>query len=237
MVDCAELFRESTVRHLRDAGYDCQGIDSTEHARDLLAREHYDLLITDLQWGAGKGRELIEHAMTIAPTMPVVVVTEAPSLESAIQAVELPVVAYLPKSTPPEVLRDKIRLALAQSSGSRALQRLQKQLRQCADDLGFNGYGDRALPHVRDRQATRVPIATLQALAGCLGELVAIEQMSDTSGQVGRLCELLQCPVWRTQRNAIQKCIRLLHETKRRFKSKELAQVRDTLEGLLKMMP
>ena len=233
LVDAAGPFREAATQFLCEAGYDCQGIDDTEDARRILASEHCDLLITDMGLADGEGIELVRYAMTTVPGMPVIAVTESPSIDSAIQAVELPVVAYLLKSTPIEVIHDKIRSVLANSGNRKTVLRLQRLLRQCADDLD----GSRVSPQGKGNRPTRVPLSTLRALAGCLGELVALEQDVDATGQIGRMCELLQCPIWRVQRNAIHKCILLLQETKRRFKSKELAQVRATLEHLLKTLP
>lgn len=231
LVDATGPYQESTAQLLREAGYGCDAVD-TEGGRELLASRQYDLLVTDINLPGGSGVEFIKHAHASVPGLQVIVVTDCPSLESAIQAVELPVVAYLLKSDPVHLLRERIRTTLRDGAVGRALSRIQNRLRHCADDLGDVAATCRAGAPDDVHGDTLVPISTLQALAGCLGELVAMEAGADADGQVTRFCELLQCPVWRVQRNAIQKCILLLHETKRRFKSKELALVRETLEHL-----
>ena len=237
LLDKAEPFRRSTAESLREVGYRCEEVDDVSHGRALLAAEKFDLLVTDMGLNGGTGIELIRYVMKAVPGLPVIVVTDSPSLDYAMQAVELPVVAYLPKSTPFSTVHAKIQAALANSVGRRAAARIQRLLRRCADDLEVGFLGEPRLSGGNGCGSARVPISTLQTLAGCLGELVALETDVSPDGQVGRLCELLQCPVWRVQRNAIHKCILLLHETKRRFKSKELAQVRETLEQLLKTLP
>ncbi len=227
---------EGIVQHLRAAGHQCDITTSADQARKLLLAQSYDLLITDINLADGEGTDLIEHVQQTFPGLPVMVVTESPSLESAIRSVELPVVAYLLKSESKTVLCERVRSAIARTESVQSLLRTQRQLRQCAADLDDVRFG-RWKPGPKERQGQmRVPISTLQSLAGCLGELVALETGPNVTAQVTRFCKLLHCPVWQVQRNAIHKCILLLHETKRRFKSKELAQVRETLEDLLKTL-
>ena len=236
VVDQVSPDLELTVQHLRDAGYQCDAATSADQARNLLRAGGYDLLVTDINLADGQGTDLIEHVQQTLPGLPVMVVTQSPSLESAIRSVELPVVAYLSKSESKAVLCERVRQAIARTGVSRSLLRTQRQLRQCAADLDDVRLGKWS-PGPMERQChMRVPISTLQSLAGCLGELVALETGPNVTSQVTRFCKLLQCPVWQVQRNAIHKCILLLHETKRRFKSKELAQVRETLEDLLKTL-
>jgi DNA-binding response OmpR family regulator len=237
LVDAAGPFLDSTARFLLEAGYDCEIVDDLRRARRLLLSSWFDLLITDINPASGGGIELIRHAQASVPGLPVIVVTESPSLDSAIQSIELPVVGYLKKSAPVSLLHEKVRSALRNTGDYRALLRIQTLLRHCAAGLGDVRPRDRGPGREDVNGGTFVPMSTLQTLGGCLGELVAMETTTSPDAQVTRLCELLQCPVWRVQRNAIQKCILLLQETKRRFKSKELAQVRETLEHLRNMLP
>jgi hypothetical protein len=44
---------------------------------------------------------------------------------------------------------------------------------------------------------------------------------------------MLDCPQWPAHREAIWKAVRVLESTKKRFKSKELADTRELLESLL----
>ena len=236
VVDQASPDLEATVQHLRKAGYRCDTAPDADQARELLLARSYDLLVTDINLADGEGARLIEHVQQTFPGLPVMVVTESPSLESAIRSVELPVVAYLLKSESKAILCERVRATIARTGASRLLLRTQRRLRQCAADLDDVCNGTWRPGPTEGQGQMRVPISTLQALAGCLSELVALETGPNLTAQVTRFCKLLHCPVWQVQRNAIHKCILLLHETKRRFKSKELAQVREILEELLKTL-
>ncbi len=221
---------------LGKAGYECDTAETVDSAESLLQTQHYDLLIADSNLPGGESVELIEHVQCNAPGLPVIVVTESPSLDSAIRLIGLPVVAYLAKSDFPNSLRETAETVLANMGDLRVLRRIQRHLRECAADLTDADPRKWGLARKEAKGGNRVPLSTLRSLAGCLAELIALEAGSDAEGQVGRVCELLQCPVWRVQRTAIHKCILLLHETKRRFKSKELSQVREILEGLLNVL-
>ncbi|MFW5693238.1 MAG: response regulator [Thermoguttaceae bacterium] len=214
LVDRASPFAETTAARLRSDGYQCDVTAGVEDALRLLQGQAYDLLITDVQLDERRSLELVEQAKKLAPGLPTIVVTESPCLKTALHAVELSVAAYLPKHVPYDALREKIQSALARTECHRSLRRLADQLRHCADDLA-----DLRLHH-RGHAGTngitqRVPLATVQALAGCLSELVAIERGSRPEQQVTRICELLQCPVWKVHRNVVQKAVLLLHETLR----------------------
>lgn len=229
-------FLESTALRLREDGYSCDTVTHAAEALELLSSRQYQLLISDIRLNDTSGLRLVKQAERMVPGVPAILVAESPSLATAVEAVELPVVAYLRKSIPYEELLGKVQAALDKTADYRDLARIQGQLLHCAaelDDLRSHRWP----VAMRDGNPTlRIPLSTLRGIAGCLSELVALEAKSDATGQVARMCELLQCPVWRIHRNAIGKAVALLNETKRRFKSKELAQVREMLENLLETL-
>ncbi len=229
-------FLESTAARLREDGYACDAVAGIAEAAELLASRRYQLFISDTGLDGNGGLELVKEAERLAPGLPAIVVSESPSLETAVEAIGLHVAAYLPKSVPYDDLLGNVRAALARTAHFQAVARVQKQLRRCAaelDDLLRQRWSDL----LRNNGATlRIPESTLRGVAGCLAELVAMEAKGGLDGQVARVCELLQCPVWKVHRNAIEKAVALLNETRRRFKSKELGQVRETLEGLLQTL-
>ena len=231
LVDATSSFAETTAARLRSEGYHCDVTTGLEDALRLLQAQAYDLLVTDPQMNGRRSLELIERAQELAPGLPAIVVTESPCLETALQSVELPVMAYLSKHVSYETLREKIRWALARTERYRRLRSVHDRLCHCAVDLEDLRLHHRACAGTH-QQTQRIPLPILQTLAGCLSDLVAMEGGCQAEGRVTRICELLQCPVWQVHRHAIQKAVILLNETKRRFKSKELAQVREMLENL-----
>ena len=97
IADDEHTFLNSMADLLRREGYQCDCAPNAIVAADLLRRNDYDLLIADIKMEGNFELELIRDIPQIAGGMPVILVTGHPSLKSAIQSVQLPVVAYLVK--------------------------------------------------------------------------------------------------------------------------------------------
>jgi len=233
LVDASKTFLKAACQTLQEAGYAVDTAKSVCCAEVLLERRQYDLMITGIEAEIGEWFDLIEYVRKKKTGFPIVVMAAEPLLETAVKCIELSVACLLPKTAAQTEILEKIESILFDTHHLRAVLRIRRQLEICAADL-TNAVAAEPFGR-RDRWGgTRwIPAATLQALAGCLEELVTLESETTNTNRAARYCELLQCPVWRCHRNAIHDCILLLHETKRRFKSKELAQIRQTLEELM----
>jgi excisionase family DNA binding protein len=80
-----------------DAGYDIAVAADGPAALAMLRVRKFDLLISDLKMPGMDGLTLIREARRLAPNLPVVIITGAPSEASAIEAVNLGVSGYLLK--------------------------------------------------------------------------------------------------------------------------------------------
>ena len=97
IADDEEIFLNSMADLLRQAGYQCDCAPDAIVAAELLRGAEYDLLIADIKMEGNFELEFIQDLPQIATGMPVILVTGYPSMKSAIQSVQLPVVAYLIK--------------------------------------------------------------------------------------------------------------------------------------------
>src|SRR4030066_2379096 len=97
IADDEETFRNSMADLLRRGGYQCDCAPDAIVAAELLRSNDYDLLIADIKMEGNFELEFIQDLPQIATGMPVILVTGYPSLKTAIQSVQLPVVAYLVK--------------------------------------------------------------------------------------------------------------------------------------------
>ncbi len=61
VVDDEPVVRDLTVEILRRSGYEPHGVDSARVALDLLARETYDLVVTDVVMPEMTGVELLDQ--------------------------------------------------------------------------------------------------------------------------------------------------------------------------------
>ena len=97
IADDEEIFLNSMADLLRREGYECGCAPNAIVAAELLRSNDYDLLIADIKMEGNFELEFIQDLPQIATGMPVILVTGYPSMKSAIQSVQLPVVAYLVK--------------------------------------------------------------------------------------------------------------------------------------------
>jgi len=97
IADDEESVLLSTADLLRIEGYECACASDAKMAAHLLRRKKFDLLIADIKMQGNSDLQLIKKLPEIAPRMPVILVTGYPSLSSAVQSTELPVVGYLIK--------------------------------------------------------------------------------------------------------------------------------------------
>ena len=231
--DDEDSFLRSTAELLRGDGYDCDAVSDAHQALEKLRGKRYDLLIADIKMPGNANLELIQEAQELAPGLPVILVTGYPSLDSAIQSIQLPVVAYLEKPVRYDDLQRHVQASLEYSQAYRTVSQIQEQLGRCIDELEHVKH-HRSLPkQTEDRRSITVPAVTLRSLIACVSGLLSLSTTADSAKGRPILCERLDCPQWAAHRDAMRKAVNVLQETKRRFKSKELADIRDMLERLL----
>jgi hypothetical protein len=78
--------------------------------------------------------------------------------------------------------------------------------------------------------ATDFPALTLRRLAMCFGELHKLSARQLPKDMSSHHCQIIACPQWAVHLAAFQEVIDVLREIKHRFKSKELAELRERLE-------
>jgi two-component system response regulator HydG len=114
IADDEPLFLQTTAALLSKAGFTCTTASSGTAALQALSQEPFDLVISDLNMPGNLKLELLREGRTKWPEIPVIVVTGAPSLPSAIESVRLGITDYLLKPVKYEDLLSAVRRALAQ---------------------------------------------------------------------------------------------------------------------------
>ncbi len=97
IADDDESFLYSTADLLRREGYECTCALEARTAREMLGKTRYDLLIADIRMPGNSDLELIKELPQIAAGLPVILVTDNPPLNSAMQSIQPPVASYLVK--------------------------------------------------------------------------------------------------------------------------------------------
>lgn len=101
--------------------WNCYGIDEVEAARsgaealELTARQHYDLIITDIKMPKMDGLELTREILRVNPEAKIILLTGYAEFEYARQAIRMGVVSYLLKPVDIEELTSLIEGLTAKS--------------------------------------------------------------------------------------------------------------------------
>src|SRR4029078_12575318 len=106
------LFLRTTAELLRKAGYECECAPNGDVALQALAREPFDLLLSDLNMPGNLKLELLREVRRQGPEIPLIIVTGAPSLPTAIESVRLGIADYLLKPVKYDDLLSSVRRAL-----------------------------------------------------------------------------------------------------------------------------
>lgn len=91
---------------------DTRSARNLKEARELLAREHYDLCLTDMRLPDGSGLELVQYIQQQHPQLPVAMITAYGSLDTAIGALKAGAFDFLTKPVDLNRLRELVNTAL-----------------------------------------------------------------------------------------------------------------------------
>ena len=104
VVDDEQTVQQLLVRLLVAAGYEVRTANNGEEALRALERESVDLIVTDLVMPKADGMAVLQTIRERSLDVPVVMITGAPTTESAMHAVRYRADAYLTKPVDPSAL-------------------------------------------------------------------------------------------------------------------------------------
>lgn len=118
IADDEPLYRNTTAELLRDEGYECVCVEDANDAIGVLREHTFDLILSDLNMPGNLKLELLKEGRTRFSHVPMIVVTGAPSIPSAIESVRLGIADYLLKPVKFDELLLAVKRALDQPSPS-----------------------------------------------------------------------------------------------------------------------
>jgi EAL domain-containing protein (putative c-di-GMP-specific phosphodiesterase class I)/CheY-like chemotaxis protein len=111
VVDDEDGVRNALARALRNAGYSVTPASSVQEAKSKLSSMTFDLVISDLHMPIEGGLELLQSIRESDPELPVILITGAPTTESAVGALQLKATGYFTKPIdPPRLLAEITRV-------------------------------------------------------------------------------------------------------------------------------
>jgi CheY-like chemotaxis protein len=234
MADDEEIFLLSTADLLRQQGFTVDCARNAMEARALLARERFDVLISDIRMPGNPGLELLKDIPAPNAGLPVILVTGYPSMSTALEALGSSVLGYLLKPLDFQVLLNHVRRGVGQRRLQSLAQDSSQRFQAWADEMKAFGAEVKA----GGTPQGAMPIHGLMALV--LGNLASstldLKQLFDLSLSMGKtpgLCGIQECPRLSAYEATIRTGVETLEHTKGAFKSKELADLRKTLQALL----
>jgi len=108
IVEDEKNIRESIDTALSDK-YDIKTASSGNEALNLITKEYFDLLITDIRMPGISGLELVKEFKKIYPDSPVIVITAFTSIQSAVEAMKAGASEYVPKPFSLEEIEIKVK--------------------------------------------------------------------------------------------------------------------------------
>ncbi len=119
IVDDEADIRQVVTLVLQDAGYVVNSADSTESARILLKKEHYDAVVTDVKMPGEDGISLLTMIHQEYPETPVVLMTAYAQLQMAIDAIKNGAFDFIQKPFDMDLLRSVVDKAVCHSKQQR----------------------------------------------------------------------------------------------------------------------
>lgn len=116
VVDDETDIRELVVLTLERMDIPADGASNLQEAKELLAKHHYDLCLTDMRLPDGLGLELVQHIGAAYIGLPVAVITAYGSAENAVSALKAGAFDYLTKPISLKQLRPLVESALKLAS-------------------------------------------------------------------------------------------------------------------------
>jgi two-component system, cell cycle response regulator len=113
LVDDEKVARAVYGDYLADAGHVVRAVNGVSEARAALAREAYDIVVTDLILPQGDGMEVLRHTKERYPDVAVVLITALDKVGPAVRAIKSGAAEYLVKPVRSETLRHAVSRALA----------------------------------------------------------------------------------------------------------------------------
>ena len=119
IVDDEPSIRKVLRAHLRRAGYDVGTAEDGREAIETLARDEFDLVVTDLRMPEVDGMELLAHCREAHPGLPLILITAHGTVDSAVEAIKQGAHDYITKPFDQQELQATIRKALATEERAR----------------------------------------------------------------------------------------------------------------------
>src|SRR5437879_407602 len=143
IVDDEPTIREACAEVAKQSGMKAITVASVEEALEVLDNSAVDIVLTDLMLEQTSGLELLKRMHDTSPMLPVIVLTQYGTIDSAVAATRLGAVDYVTKPFRIEELRSRLERAARAVELQQENQLLREQLRTRPGFGGLIGLSER----------------------------------------------------------------------------------------------
>jgi DNA-binding response OmpR family regulator len=234
LADDEQIFCDSTAELLRREGYICDCVPDAQAAIEKLKQQTYDLLIADIKMPGNPNLELIKELPKLAKGTFAILVTGFPSQKTAIEAVQLPVTAYMVKPIDFEELKKNVAQAIGQKNLFQTVLNTKQRLQQWQEQMqGIEEILEKRNYTTYTASVRSFLDLTLSNISAAFMDVKNLTQILTDDQKESAICNLMNCPKLDKLTEGLQETIKTLELTKSAFKSKELGNLRLKLEQLV----
>lgn len=234
IADDESTFSRATADLLRLRGYECHCVANAEQAFACLDRQPWDLLISDIRMPGNGELELIHRLQNLGTPLPVILVTGYPSMDSAIESLNLPVVGYLIKPFDYDQLLGLVEKQVSLARIRRNLQSAREHLARWCVDL--EAVGSLVAPEGQRGAVEPVEMLVARNLSGvahALSQLGCLAKSLSGDRSQAEQWGLVASAQLDAAYKMLLESVAVLEETREAFKSKKLAQLRRKIQAVI----
>jgi len=144
VVDDEGAIRYSISKTLQRLGYQVHTAETGEEALEMMQRQEYDVVLTDIRMPGLTAVELLARIKEQAPDAVVILLTGYASLETAIESLRLGAHDYLVKPSSSQDIRNSVTEGLERARNLKHRRQLLSAIRESAEELvGTGGEAER----------------------------------------------------------------------------------------------
>jgi len=135
IIDDEASIRKTLARILQQAGFEVTTAESAEQGLDYLKTTQFDMILTDLRMPGMHGMEALKVIHAEYPSLPVILFTAQPDVNSAVEALRHGATDYLLKPIKPEAIIERTRAIISKQQREKRKREIQLQIDTLQNEL------------------------------------------------------------------------------------------------------
>jgi DNA-binding response OmpR family regulator len=135
IIDDEALLRQTLARILQRNGFDVTSAENGEQGLAFLQTNPFDLVFMDIRMPGMPGLDVLERIRSQHPSLPVILFTAQPDINSAVEALRRGATDYLLKPLKPEIILERAHTILAVQQKERRRREIQAQIESLQAEL------------------------------------------------------------------------------------------------------